>query len=152
MIRTTSLLLLSTVGWLAATAVEAGQYVYPAKGQSSSRQAKDENECYSWATKQTGFDPAAPTPPPVSGDTKVTGSGARAKGAAGGALVAGIAGGNAATGALVGAAAGGITRRVRAKNAADKQNEQIAQNRAAQQASFDQARGACLTGRGYTIR
>lgn len=152
MIKTTALLFLGVAGWLAATSADAAQYVYPAKGQSSSRQAKDERECYAWATKQTGFDPAAPAPPPVSGDTQVTGSGARAKGAAGGALIAGVAGGNAATGALVGAAAGGITRRVRASRAADKQNAQIAQNRAAGQAAFDQARGACLSGRGYTVK
>ncbi len=76
MIKTTALLFLSVAGWLAATSADAAQYVYPAKGQSSSRQAKDERECYAWATKQTGFDPAAPAPPPVSGDTQVTGSAA----------------------------------------------------------------------------
>jgi hypothetical protein len=152
MTKTTSLVLLTTVGWLAATAVEASQYVYPAKGQSSSRQAKDESECYAWAKKQTGFDPATPAPPPVSGETQVTGSGARLKGAGAGALVAGVAGGNAGTGALVGAAAGGITRRARASRAADKQNEQIAANRAGAQAAFDHARGTCLTGRGYTVK
>src|SRR5512135_1450668 len=48
-------------------------YIYPAKGQSQAQQDKDRYECYSWAVKQTGFDPsraqaAAPSdsPPPTN--------------------------------------------------------------------------------------
>ena len=34
--------------------------VYPAKGQSAEQQQKDTSECKTWATGQTGFDPANP--------------------------------------------------------------------------------------------
>jgi len=152
MIKSTTVLLLSVAGWLAASPVDAGQYVYPAKGQSSARQARDESECYVWATKQTGFDPAKPAPAPVSGDTKVTGSGARVVGGAVGAVISGASGGSAGTGALIGAAGGGITRRVRARRAADTENERIAQERRGRQVAFDQARTACLSGRGYSVK
>ena len=150
--KTTPLLLFGLVGWFATAAADAAPYVYPARGQSSSRQAKDEADCYVWAQKKTGFDPASPAPPPVSGKTEVTGSGARLAGGAAGAVVAGGGGGNAATGALVGAVGGGLGRRGRAKSAANKENEGIAQERQAATASFDQAGTACLTGRGYSVR
>ena len=39
---------------LAAT---IGVYVFPSKGQDASQQSKDEAECYSWATQNTGSDP-----------------------------------------------------------------------------------------------
>lgn len=135
-----------------AQAQGQGQYVYPARGQGAARQASDETECASWARRKTGFDPASSAPPPVAPDTKVTGSGARVAGAAGGALIAGVAGGNAGTGALVGAVGGGLTKRALAHREARRQNEAIAQQRGAGQAAFDQARAACLTGRGYTVR
>ena len=40
--------------------------VYPAKGQSSTVQGKDEAECYNWSKQQTGFDPANPPPTAVA--------------------------------------------------------------------------------------
>ena len=152
MIKPTPLLLLGVAGWLAAAPVIAQPYVYPARGQSSSRQTRDEADCYVWATNKTGFDPARPAPAPVSGDTKVTGSGARLAGAGVGAVVSGATGGSAGTGAVIGAAAGGVTRRIRARNAAEKQNAQMAADRQARQGGWDQARTACLTGRGYSVR
>src|ERR1700756_2801266 len=43
-------------------------FIYPTKNQSAEQQDKDKWECRAWATKQTGFDPAAraiaSTPPP----------------------------------------------------------------------------------------
>jgi hypothetical protein len=152
MIRTTRVLLLGLAGWLAAAPVDARQYVYPSRGQSSARQARDESECYVWATKQTGFDPAKPAPAPVSPDTKVTGSGARVVGGAVGAVISGASGGSAGTGALIGAAGGGLTRRLRGHRAADAENERLAAEQRARQTAFDQARTACLSGRGYSVK
>jgi hypothetical protein len=150
--KTTSLLRAGVALWIGlAPAAYAAQYVYPAKGQSKSLQAHDEAHCSSWAIKKSGFDPATPPPAPAEAQ-RVTGSGARLIGAGGGAAVAGIAGGNAGTGALVGAAAGGIGKRVMNRRSANQQNETIAQHRAAGQAAYDNARAACLTGRGYSVR
>ena len=44
----------------------AAEYVYPARGQSAKKQAADEAYCSSWATKQSGFDPATPAPSRLS--------------------------------------------------------------------------------------
>ena len=63
----------------------AQQIVYPAKGQSPSKQKSDEAECYTWAVQQTGFDPAKPAAPPPQASGP---SGARVRGAAAGATVA----------------------------------------------------------------
>jgi hypothetical protein len=41
---------------------ESNMYIYPKKGQSEEQQSKDKYECYSWAVKQTGYDPSAPAP------------------------------------------------------------------------------------------
>jgi len=40
---------------LAATSSEP--IIYPTKGQTKDKQVKDESECSSWATKQTGISP-----------------------------------------------------------------------------------------------
>ena len=104
-------LLSSAIAFAVAIAVPpalAKQFVYPAKGQSAQQQEKDEPECYTWAVKQSGFDPAKPPPqqqaakPPTTATGTTPGAGAR--GAAGGAVVgaiAGDAGAGAAAGAVV---------------------------------------------------
>ncbi len=42
--------------------------IYPAQGQSNDQMEKDKFECYTWAKKETGFDPmqmpTATAPPP----------------------------------------------------------------------------------------
>ena len=43
---------------IAFTAFAQKPLVYPAKGQSATRQSKDDGECYVWAKQQTGIDPA----------------------------------------------------------------------------------------------
>jgi hypothetical protein len=135
---------------LLAGSAEAQQYVYPARGQSPAKQQKDEAACSSWARTQSGYDPAhPPTVAPVTPEP-VTGSGSRAKGAAVGAI-GGAIGGNAGAGALAGAAVGGISRRIRNRNAADAQNAAAAQHVADLQASYYRARKTCLDGRGYTV-
>ena len=61
-------LLVLFVSIVSHNALAADLIVYPANGQSQEQMDKDKYECYSWAKKQTGFDPMAqPTataPPP----------------------------------------------------------------------------------------
>src|SRR4051812_14932073 len=87
---------------LAFTSGAAAQYAYPARGQSAATQSKDEAACSKWATGQPGFDPAPPPAPIAATPAPVNGSGARLRGAAGGAIIAGVAGGDAGAGALAG--------------------------------------------------
>lgn len=147
--------------------------IYPANGQSNEQLATDRDECYTWATNQTGFDPlqalqqqqallalqaqqAAASPPPTGGQV-VRGA---AGGAAGGALIgaaAGNAGRGAAIGASVGAVAGAARRQREAEaraqaeqNAIQQQNQQLA---AASQrlAEYQRFFVACMQGRRYTV-
>jgi len=126
----------------------AQQYVYPAKGQTPEKQKGDEAACYSWAVQQTGFDPAKP-PPSAAAPTTATGTqpGAGARGAAKGAVVGGIMG-DAGTGAAVGAVAG--RSQSRRQNSATAQQQSAATQQ--QQTAFAKARGACLEGKGYTVK
>jgi hypothetical protein len=130
----------------------AAQHAYPAQGQSPSKQAEDQAECDRWATQQTGYDPARPPPVAMATPAPVTGSGARARGAAAGAVIGGVSGGDAGSGAVAGAAVGGLARRGANRRAADAQNQAAAQQAQSTQASFDRARAACLSGRGYSVR
>jgi len=129
--------------------VFAQQYVYPAKGQSAKQQKSDEAACYQWAVKQTGFDPAIPPPQATPAPTTATGTtpGAGVRGAVGGAVIGGIAGD-----AGAGAAAGAVVARShsRRENMAAGQQQQAATQQ--QQAAFAKARGACLEGKGYTVK
>lgn len=130
---------------------EAQQYAYPEHGQGHAKQQKDEAACSDWARSKSGYDPAHPPSVARAEPAPVTGSGARARGAAGGAIFGAI-GGNAGAGAAAGALAGGVVRRVRNRNEADAQNQANAQHVANLKASYYRARGACLSGRGYSVK
>lgn len=147
------LVLVSVVSVLAPAVADAQpqQHAYPARGQSASLQKKDQAECSTWATKQTGYNPASPPPVAVAQPAPVTGSGARVRGAARGAVIGGIVTGDAGRGAATGAVLGGVRQRVTNQRAAEAQNQANAQRAQATAASWNQARGACLTGRGYTV-
>ena len=137
-------------------------FIYPTKNQSAEQQDKDKWECRAWATKQSGFDPAArptaSTPPP----TREAPRGGLVRGAAGGAALGAVGGaiaGNAGKGAAIGAAGGGMLGVMR-------RNDQVRQDNYAQQqwaqqnvAQYEQKRSdwvravkACLTGRAYTVQ
>jgi hypothetical protein len=141
---------------LLSASVSAQQYVYPTKGQSPEKQKSDEASCYSWAVKQSGFDPAKPPPATAAAKpaTTATGTtpGAGMRGAAKGAVVAGIADGDAGKGAAVGAVA--QRSRSRRDNAAAQQSaqQQQAAGTQQQQDGFGKARAACLEGKGYTVK
>ena len=136
--------------------------IYPKDGQSGEQMEKDKFECYSWAKKESGFDPmvtpTASTPPPQEQAPK----GGLVKGAARGAVVGvavGAIAGNAGKGAAIGAASGGLAggmRKADQKREQEKAQEQWAQQQqneyAQKRASYDRAYGACLEGKGYSVK
>ena len=136
--------------------------IYPNKGQSAEQQEKDKSECYAWAKGQTGFDPmqtpTATSPPPAQEAPQ----GGVGRGAARGALVgvtAGAIAGDAGKGAAIGAASGALIGGMR-RNDQQRQQQQAEQqwandqaaNYANQRNSYNRAYGACLEGRGYTVK
>ncbi len=129
--------------------------IYPAKGQSAQQQQRDDGECYVWAKNNTGIDPAvvASTPPPPPGPA--TGGGERvagaARGAAGGAAIGAIAG-DAGKGAAVGAVAGTMAGGARARQNQAAQQQAAAAGQQQQINTFYRAYGACMEGRGYTVK
>ena len=152
----------ATAVLLITCSVQAGQiFVYPAKGQSKDQQKQDEGACMSWASDQTGFNPAAPMtptspPPPQTAPTSSAGKGLL-RGALVGVTVgaiAGDAGKGAAIGAGTGALVGGMSKQQQQQQQAQQQQawaNQQAANYAQQQANFNRAYTVCLQGRGYTV-
>jgi hypothetical protein len=143
---------------LTVTMVSTAQQliIYPAKGQSEQQQKKDQGECQTWATKSTGIDPVAlaqapapaPSGPAVGGGERVAGA---ARGAVGGlaiGAIAGDAGQGAAIGAVAGTMAGGRQAR---QNQSEKQKQAQAQKQQKMN-TWNRAVGACLEGRGYTVK
>jgi hypothetical protein len=127
--------------------------IYPAKGQSQQQQNTDTGQCRSWATQNTGVDPArvaqqSSSQPPPPGP-----QGERVKGALIGGVVGGAVGGNdgAAGGAVVGIMAGGARQRQRQRDASSQQ-QQNQQNAQSQMSTYNRAVAACMEARGYTIR
>jgi hypothetical protein len=142
-----------------------GLYVYPGSGQDAAKQGQDENECYLWARGQTGIDPtvatqAATVEAPKGGAVK-----GAARGAAKGAAVGAVsderhygdegsldAGEGASAGAAVGAAKGRRAQKKAGKQA-EAQAQQAAQTQDTQKKdTFKKAWGACLEGRGYSVK
>jgi hypothetical protein len=146
---------------LSGTAVAQELYVYPAKGQSQEQLEQDKFNCYTWAKKQTGFDPmqvpeatsppaqkASPTTSPVRGAAR-----GAAVGAIGGAI-AGDTGKGAAIGAASGALIGGMRRRdqIRHQQQAEQQwAEQQASDYQNRRNEYNRAYAACLEAKGYTV-
>ena len=128
---------------------------YPSKGQSQQQQATDSSECRAWAQQTTGIDPAVASQPAPQQTGPAVGGGQRARGAvrgaAAGAVVGEVAHGDAGKGAGTGAAAGVVVGGARARR------DKAAQNQAAQgqqqqtMATFNNAWGTCMKGRGYTV-
>jgi hypothetical protein len=142
-------------------------FMYPREGQSAMRQDRDRYECHIWAMGQTGFDPSLPPlpvrrhvrvepVPPVGHDTFSLGFT--------GALLGAIIGGyhHAPQGALIGGAIGAMTglasdsaraqaaRRIEADHERQNQGwEGQAEGRASE---YKRAMGACLEGRGYSVK
>lgn len=165
MMRCASLVLvLVGVAILVVPDVAAAQqpYIYPNQGQSPQQEQFDRGQCYSWAVQQTGFDPANPqvasAPPPMQqapqGGLFRGAFGGAALGAVGGAI-GGDAGKGAAIGAGVGALFGGLRRMRWEEEQQQQQQSYVAQQQGAMnqgRSNYDRAFGACMAGRGYTVR
>ncbi len=139
--------------------------IYPAKGQSEDQMEQDKFQCYSWAKKETGFDPmempTATAPPPKKQAQKGGAGRGALGGAAAGAAIGGITRGRkgAGRGALIGAGSGALIGGMRR----EKQRNQEAQSRnqwereqgnayMQKRNTYNRAYGACLEGRGYTVK
>jgi hypothetical protein len=138
---------IGVAGFLVAAAGSAAAqgYVYPGRGQSPEQQQRDMGDCHLWATQQSGANPAAMAPPSAAPQGHMIRGATRgaAIGAVGGAI-----GGDAGRGAAIGAASGALIGGFR------RMDQRRAQEQAYAQASNSYARayGACLEGRGYTVR
>ncbi len=165
---------------LAASAQDSGQtlaatmdvFVFPAAGQESSQQSKDEVACYEWAVGNTSTDPFVLSKQEQSDQQLAQaekqaaeqvgrGRGAQGavRGAAAGALIGEIANDDAGKGAAWGAAAGAIRGRRVAR-----QQQQQAQAQAAAQAeqreeltageldNFKKAFSVCLEAQEYMVK
>jgi len=144
------------IGAIAIPVAQAQKPVaYPAKGQSAQQKQKDDRECYAWAKQDTGIDPAVASAPPPQQTGPAVGGGERVRGAArgavGGAAIGAIAGDTGA-GAGIGAAAGTMAGGARARRNQAAQNEQAQQQQQQTMSGFYRAYGACMEGRGYTIK
>lgn len=146
-------------------AQQMGLIVFPSAGQTKGIQLSEEQQCYDWAQQQTGIDPTNVTAntdsaakaagQAASSATQGAAVGGAARGAAAGALI-GAAAGDAGTGAAIGAASGAVAGR-RARKRASAQAEQAGANQAVAVANdkivqFKKAMGACLEGKGYTVK
>ena len=162
--KTTKYLIISLLIALFTTGVVLAQelIIYPAKGQSQEQLDKDKFECYSWAKQQTGFDPmqqprATEPPPQQQAQRGGVGRGAVRGGGVG--LAAGAIAGDAGKGAAIGAASGALVGGMRRRDQ-QRQQQQAEQQWAQEQAAtyqrnrdgYNRAYGACLEGRGYTVR
>jgi hypothetical protein len=135
-------------------AVAAEQFVFPKSGQTKEQQEQDEFTCYKWAKEQTGFDPNKPVEQAAAPAPKGGAASGAAKGAAVGAIggaIGGDAGKGAAVGAGVGAAAGAHKRR-KGEKQQEAAQQQAAKQQEASVGGYQRAFGACMEGKGYTVK
>ena len=162
-ISITFLLLFSV--WLVSPVWAQDPIVYPAKGQSQDQMEKDKYQCYSWAKNQTGFDPMK-TPTTTSGppakEKEVWGAGKTGvAGGATGAIVGGAAKGKkgAVRGGLIGAAGGALIGGARSSNQRNREEQKRkdwerkeTNNYVRARSEYNRAFGACMEGRGYSVK
>jgi hypothetical protein len=147
-------------------------YVFPANGQTTEQQSKDEATCYNWAVTNSGSDPfelqkqaaaaQQQTQQQVQQAQAAThGAGARgaAGGAAAGALIGAIADEDKSEAAAAGAVVGTIAARRRAKSgsqqaaAAAQQSGAASQQATAEQiGNFKKAFSVCLESSKYMVK
>ncbi len=147
-------------------------YVFPADGQTTDQQSKDEAECYNWAVSNTGSDPfdlqkqneqaqaqAEQQVAQTQAATQGAGAKGAVKGAAAGALIGEVTGGDAGDSAVMGAAAVGIASRRRARSANKQAQQQAEQQVAAseqataeQVENFKKAFSLCLEAHDYMAK
>ena len=145
-----------------------GVSVFPADGQDSVQQSKDEAECYTWAEDDSGVDPfqlqkqqdasQAQSDEQLAAAEQAQGGGGVVKGAAAGAIVGELAGNDVGHSAAVGAAIGGVANRRRNRMAQDqaeqveKQAASTAQATEQQIERFMNGFTACLEAKDYVAK
>ncbi len=151
--------------WLVSPVWAQDPIVYPAKGQSEDQMEKDKYQCYSWAKNQTGFDPMktpTTTSAPPAKEKEVWGAGKTGvAGGATGAIVGGAAKGKkgAIRGGLIGAAGGALIGGVRSSNQRNREAQKRkdwerkeTNNYVRARSEYNRAFGACMEGRGYSVK
>jgi len=136
--------------WATVAGAQGNPIIYPAKGQSEQQMEKDKFDCYSWAKKQSGFDPMQAQQSQPSSSTSGQVVKGAAVGAAGGAAIGAIAG-NAGKGAAIGATSGALIGGIR-KHRQKEQQDQAQQQQAAASSEYNRAYSVCLEGRGYAVK
>lgn len=148
---------------------QMGAYAFPRNGQTPQQQSQDESYCSQWASQQTGLNPALlqykqeqameaqrqsyakanqPTPVRKLGRAALTGT---AVGAMHGNMDAG-AGRGALMGTTLMASRGMAEMNEKKKQMALDQSAVAAQSVEAETSSYLRAYGACMEGKGYSIR
>ncbi len=143
-------------------------FIFPAEGQDSSQQSKDEAACYEWAVGNTGVDPFSLAKQSEADQQQAqaeiqaaeqAGRGAGAsgavRGAAAGALIGEIANDDASEGAAWGAAAGAVRGRRQGRAAQQQAQAQAEQREGAteqQLANFKNAFSVCLEAKEYMVK
>lgn len=149
----------------APTLAQIGMYIYPAQDQTADQQKADEEACTRWAEEQTGLRlqagsvdtqaAAKAAQDQAASATQGAAVGGAARGAVAGVAIGAIAG-DAGKGAAIGAAAGAMAgHRARKQAVAQAGQQGAAQAQAQSDAALDtfrKAAGACLEGRGYTVK
>ncbi len=131
--------------------------VFPADGQDAKQQSQDEYTCYGWAKEQSGFDPMALPTATEAPPQQEAPKGGAVRGAAGGAAIGAIVGDSdsAKKGAAAGAVVGGARRNRQRQGAAQEQanwEQEQSQQYAAARTNYNRAYGACLEGKGYSVK
>jgi hypothetical protein len=170
--KTARLALIGASFLLGAPFADAAQYVYPIRGQDMAKQASDEADCSTLARQQSGFDPStspsAPfqafAPTGAATDTSTRSSmvlGAIGSGGQGGPAGALGGGGPGEAGAAVttmtgatGPSLGVVDELTGAPPPEIDALQPRVRNspQALGRADYDQARAACLSGRGYSVQ
>jgi len=147
-------------------------HVFPADGQATEQQSRDEAACYTWAANNTGVDPfdlsrraeqESQQADQARQEAQRAGAGAGAggavAGAAGGALIGQIVSSDPGRGAAWGAGAGLIGGRRARRQAQARATQQVdlqagQQQRATQEqiTGFTNSFAVCLEGKGYMVR
>ena len=136
-------------GFVTSSVVFGEPIVYPNKGQSEEQQSKDKWQCHEWAVKQTGVDPHKLAEEATTGEVYERHGGVL-PGAARGAAIGAIAG-DAGKGAAIGGTLG-LMRQRRSLEQQHQAFDRAHQEQKQQLDQYDRAYGACLEGRGYTVR
>ncbi len=141
---------------LVAAPAFAQPYIFPNNDQSAEQQATERGSGESWAKQQTGYDPmmASSAPPSSSNSGGPSAIRGAARGAAAGAAIGAIAG-DAGKGAAMGAAGGGLMGGMRRQDQRRQEDAQRQDWEAQQQAArskYMRAFGACMEGKGYTVK